>query len=173
MSLKGVVWTLASPYDAYVSHVSRLNAAIEEIRFLVQKAAGYEAGLHASLRLVPGTQDASARAARFREQLASAAHHMTDEEFEAFVSDLGGTMPREVEADRAQALERLTTVTEALARHFTTAGQELAVLEQRGYNPARAGVRRSLRENHLPQHTLADYRHILRELGAQVGQKVA
>ncbi len=172
MSLQSLRWRLASPYDAYISHVSRLNGAIEEIRFLVQKAVAYEAGLQGSVRLVPGTPDPSARAARFRETLGRKAVEMTDEEFEAFIADLGGGGPREVEADRAAVLERLTATTDSLQRHFAHAGQELAILEQRGYNPERAGVSRLLRVNRLPAHTLADYRHLLRDLGARVGQRV-
>ena len=49
-------------------------------------------------------------------------------------------------------------------------GHELAVLEKRGYNPQRTDVARQLRENRLPATTVADYRHLLRQLGARVGK---
>lgn len=170
MSVRTVLWRLASPYDAYVAHVSRLQAAIGEIRYLVQRALGYEATLLGSVRLLPAVQDAAARAARFREQLSSAAGALTDDQFEEFIAHLGGGSTGAVESDRARTVERLTAVTASLERYFAGAAAELAVLEQRDYRPGRAGVSRALASNGLEPHTLADFRHILRDLGAQVGR---
>jgi len=171
MSVNTLVWKLASPYDAYVSHVARLNEAVERIRFLSDRALGYEAGLQSSMRMVVGPADAGARAARFRERLASAAETMSDEQFEEFVAMLGGGEAAEVESDRAQAVSRLGHMTRGLEEYFAIAGRELSTLEKRGYNPSRPDVNRQLRENHLPPTGLADYRHMLHELGARVGQK--
>ncbi len=173
MSVRSALWTLASPYDAYVSHVSRLDAALEQIRYLVTRALAYEATLHGSVRLVPGKSDAAGRSARFRSQLSAAAVELTDDQFEEFIAQLGGGSAGEVETDRARALGRLTAVTEALERHFATAAVELGTLESRDYRPDRGGVARLLRENNLPGRSLAEYRHLLRDLAAQVGQKVA
>jgi hypothetical protein len=58
-----------------------------------------------------------------------------------------------------------------LEEYFAIAGQELATLESRGYNPSRSDVARQLRENKLPPHTIADYRRLLHDLGAKVGAK--
>ena len=48
MAISTLVWKLASPYDAYVSHVAKLNAALERVRFFSERALGYEAGLQSS-----------------------------------------------------------------------------------------------------------------------------
>ena len=170
MPLSSVVWRLASPYDAYVSHVARLNEAIDRLRYFTDVALGYETGLHSSIRMVPGATDAEARAARFREQLATVAGQMSDEEFEEFIANLGGGKVAEVETNRAQAVSRLSTTTRGLEEYFAIAGSELATLERRGFNPARADVGRQLDANHLPRLTVAEYRHLLHELGRKVGR---
>src|SRR5690606_26050667 len=138
------------PYDAYVSHVSRLNDAIERIRVLSRQALAYEAGLQGSVRLVPGRQDAAVRAGRFREHLASAAAEMSEADFEEFILHLGGGAPADVEGDRAQAVERMGHATRGLQEYFAIAATELETLASRNFNPNRADVRRQLRENHLP-----------------------
>ena len=173
MALPAVLWKLISPYDAYVSHVARLDDAIGRIRHLAGVAMGYEAGLQGSVRYVPGGTDAAARAASFRERLGDAAAHMSDEEFEQFIAMLGGGDVAEVESNRAQAVSRLSTTTRGLEEYFAIAGHELSILEQRGYNPRRADVARQLRENGLPQMDLGEYRHLLHELGSSVGQRPA
>ena len=172
MALKSIVWKLASPYDAYVSHVIRLNQAMDRIRYFTELALGYEAGLQSSVRFVPAASDPVARAQRFREQLGAAAANMTDEEFEEFVAHLGGGSVANVEANRATTVSRLSTTTRGFEEYFAIAGQELALLEARGYNPGRAYVARQLRENKLPATTLAEYRRALHELGAKVGVRV-
>ncbi|MGI8925972.1 MAG: hypothetical protein ACR2HN_04910 [Tepidiformaceae bacterium] len=171
MPLQTLIWKLASPYDAYVSHVARLNAAIERIRYFSGLALGYEAGLQGSVRLVPAALDPAARGQRFRAQLGSAAASMTDEEFEEFIAHLGGGSTAEVESDRAQAVSRLSHTTRGLEEYFAIAGHELATLETRGYNPSRSDIARQLRDNRLPVTTVAEYRHMLHELGAMVGKK--
>ena len=171
MSISTLVWKLASPYDAYVSHVGRLQNAIDRIRYYSDRALGYEAGLQSSVRFVPAESDPVARAQRFREQLTAAAAEMSDEEFEGFIAHLGGGTVAEVESNRAQTVSRMSHTTRGLEEYFAIAGRELAVLESRGYNPRRPDVARQLRENHLPETTLADFRHHLHELGARVGQK--
>lgn len=171
MSVSTIVWKLASPYDAYVSHVARLNDAIGRIRYLSGRALGYEAGLQSSVRLVPGQGDAGARAAKFRDQLEAAAQSMSDEQFEDFIAMLGGGETATVESDRAQAVSRLGFTTRGLEEYFGIAGRELTTLEKRGYNPRRADVARQLRENGLPMTGLAEYRHLLHELGAAVGRQ--
>jgi hypothetical protein len=90
MAIRSLVWKLASPYDAYVSHVSQLNEAIGRIQYLSDKALAYEAGLQGSVRLVPGAQDPADRARRFRERIGTAAEEMSEEQFEEFISHLGG-----------------------------------------------------------------------------------
>lgn len=169
MALKSIVWKLASPYDAYVSHVARLEQALDRIRYFTELALGYEAGLQSSVRFVPAAVDPTARAQRFREQLGSAAANMTDEEFEEFVAHLGGGSVANVETNRANTVSRLSTTTRGFEEYFAIAGQELALLEARGYNPGRPDVARQLRDNKLAATTLADYRHTLHELGAKVG----
>ncbi len=164
-----LLWKLASPYDAYVSHVAQLNHAIERIKFLSGMALGYEAGLQGSVRLVPGTADAAARARGFRARLGEAAASMSDEEFEEFLAHLGGGDVADVEADRAQAVSRLSSTTRGLEEYFAIAGHELALLEERGYSPTRLDVARQLRDNNLPLLSTTDYRRELHELGAKVG----
>lgn len=164
-----LLWKLASPYDAYVSHVAQLNHAMDRIKFLSGLALGYEAGLQGSLRLVPGSADAAARARGFRQRLGQAAASMTDEQFEEFLAHLGGGDTADVERDRAQAVSRLTVTTRGLEEYFAIAGHELALLEDRGYSPTRPDVARQLRENDLPLSTAAEYRHELHELGSKVG----
>ncbi|MCZ2108635.1 MAG: hypothetical protein LC118_03570 [Dehalococcoidia bacterium] len=169
MVLKAIAWKLASPYDAYVSHVARLNQAMERIRYFTGLALGYEAGLHGSVRLVPAPVDPLSRAQRFREQLGQAASAMGDEEFEAFLTDLGGGSVADVETDRARTVTRLANTTRGLEEYFAIAARELAILEGRGYNPRRPDIARQLRENHLPGATVTDYRRDLHELGLKVG----
>ncbi len=171
MALASLVWKLASPYDAYVSHVAALNAAIGRIRYFSEVALGLEAGLQSSVRFVPVGVDPVARAQRFREKLGKAAAEMTDEQFEEFIAHLGGGSVAEVETSRAQAVTRLSHTTRGLEEYFGLAGRELAVLEARGYNPHRPDIGRQLKENHLPGTTVAEYRRLLHELGVRVGQK--
>ncbi|MCK9517414.1 MAG: hypothetical protein M0R74_00080 [Dehalococcoidia bacterium] len=170
MSVRNVLWRLASPYDAYVSHVARLNHAIERIRYFTELALRGEAVLQSSLRLVPKQGDAARRAALFREQVARAATSMDDAEFEAFLAVVGGGEPAEVESNRARSLQRMSSTRSGLEHYFGQASHELRVLEERGYNPQRADVARQLRANRLPAATVADYRRVLRELGARVAQ---
>ena len=171
MGVSSVFWKLASPYDAYVSHVARLTEAMERIRYLSGMALGHEAGLMGSVRLVPGAVAAEERAARFRERLGAAAENMTDEEFEAFIAMLGSGETATVEADRARAVSRIHHATRGLEEYFGIAGQELALLEKRGYNPNRPDVGRQLRENGLPTHTAAEYARELHELATRVGRR--
>ncbi|MCC6381694.1 MAG: hypothetical protein IT304_04255 [Dehalococcoidia bacterium] len=172
MAIAGLVWKLASPYDAYVSHVARLDHAIERIRDFSERALGYEAGLQGSVRVVPGAVDVAGRAQRFRDRLATAATQLSDEQFEEFLSMLGGGGVAAVESDRAQAVSRLSHTTRGLEEYFAIAGREIAILERRGYSPRRPDVARQLRENRLPATTVAEYRHLLRTLGARVGQRL-
>lgn len=171
MAISTLVWKLASPYDAYVSHVAKLEAALERVRYFSERALGYEAGLQSSVRLIPGNGDPAARGQRFREQLGAAAQQMSDEEFEGFITQLGGGKVAEVEANRARAVSRMGFTTRGLEEYFAIAAKELAILEQRGYNAARPDVARQLRDNHLPSTTVAEYRRTLHELGFKVGQK--
>lgn len=170
MAISSLVWKLASPYDAYVSHVAALNHAVDRIRHLSGLALGYEAGLQGSVRVGKGSSDA-ARAERFRAQLGEKASQLSDEQFEEFLAMLGGGAVADVDQDRAQAATRLGHTTRGLEEYFAQAGHELALLEQRGYNPTRGDVARQLRENRLPATTLAEYRHLLRELAARVGHE--
>ncbi|MCK6563247.1 MAG: hypothetical protein L6Q80_00685 [Dehalococcoidia bacterium] len=170
MSLSAIAWKLASPYDAYVSHVARLNEAVDRIRYFIDRALGYEAGLQSSIRMVPSAVAAGERAQRFRETLASSAASMTDEEFESFIADLGGGKVAEVEASRAQTVSRLTHTARGLEEYFAIAGRELATLERRGYNPHRPDVARQLEANRLPQTTVAEFRKELHQLGLKVGR---
>ena len=171
MAISTLVWKLASPYDAYVSHVAKLNAALERVRFFSERALGYEAGLQSSVRFVATEHDPVARAQRFREQLGEAATSLSDEEFEEFLGHLGGGLKADVEDDRAQAVSRLSHTTRGIEEYFAIAAAELSTLEQRGYNPDRPDVKRQLRDNKLPLTTVADYRRELHELGIRVGQK--
>lgn len=173
MALEALFWKLASPYDAYVSHVARLEHAMDRIRYFTELALGYETGLKSSVRLVTGSADPGARAERFREQLGTAAAKMTDEEFEDFLAQLGGGATANVEANRASTVSRLSSSARGFEEYFAVAGRELALLEGRGYNPRRADVARQLRENHLPPTTLPEYRRHLHELGMKVGVRTA
>ncbi|MFN8507952.1 MAG: hypothetical protein U0547_10350 [Dehalococcoidia bacterium] len=168
--VSSLVWKLASPYDAYVSHVAELNNAIERIRYFSEVALRYEAGLQGSVRLVPGAQESASRAERFRAQLGERAENLSDEQFEEFLAMLGGGAAADVERDRAVTATRLSHTTRGLEEYFAIAGRELAILEKRGYSPTRPDVARQLRENRLPATTVADYRHLLRQLGTRVGQ---
>jgi hypothetical protein len=172
MGLPGILWKLASPYDAYVSHVTALEHAIAQIRHLSDRALGLEAGLHGSIRLVPATAQAEERARRFRERLAAAAD-LSDEQFEAFITELGGGHVAEVESARATAVTRLGHMQRGLEEYFASAGRHLALLEQRRYNPARADIARQLQANHLAPRTVDDYRRILHELGTKVSRRAA
>jgi hypothetical protein len=173
MGVRSLVWRLASPYDAYISHVSQLSSAIDRIRYLSEKTLAYEAGLHGSMRLVPGERSAEERAKQFREQLAAAAKEMSESDFEEFITHLGSGHLAAVESDRAQLVARMGTTRRGLEEYFAIAGQQIETLAERGYNPRRGDVRRQLEENGLPTSTVADYRHLLGELGSRVGQKVA
>ena len=171
MALGAMLWKFASPYDAYVSHVARLNEAMDSIRYASNRALHYEAGLHGSVRIQPGgTEDSSARVQRFREQLGAAATGLSDEQFEDFIAHLGGGGAAEVEHDRARAVSRMGHATRGLEEFFGQAGHELSTLEKRGYSPSRADVARQLRANKLPLTDLAEYRHILKDLGKRVGK---
>lgn len=171
MPITSVLWRLASPYDAFVNHVGRLNEAIERIRYFAEMALAYEAGLHGSVRFMPGGEAAEQRVQRFRERVGAAAAAMTDEQFEEFVAHLGGGAAAEVEADRARTVSRLGTTTRGLEEYFAMAGHELTVLEDRGFNPRRPDVARQLRANSLPDTDTAGYRHMLHELGTRVGMR--
>jgi len=173
MSIPAVLWKLASPYDAYVSHIARLTEAIEHIRYFSEMALGYEAGLQSSVRMVPRVADAEERAQRFRAEVGRSAEQMSDEEFEAFLADLGGGQVAEVEANRAAAVTRLSHTTRGLAEYFAIAGRELSTLERRGYDPRRADIARQLQANRLPPTTVADYRRLLHEMGKRVGRPVS
>jgi hypothetical protein len=171
--MSNVLWRLASPYDAYVSHVARLNDALERIASLSEAALHYEAGLQGSVRIGGGPADPAARANRFREQLGSAAERLSPEEFEAFLAELGGGGVASVESDRERASSRLSATSRSIEDYFATAAHELGMLEHRGYNPARPDIARQLRENHLPAHGIDDYRRMLRDLGARVATQPA
>lgn len=171
-AVKTLAWKLASPYDAYVSHVVQLHHALERIRQLSEQALAYEAGLKGSVRFVPGSTDAALRIQNLRSRLGQAAASMTDEQFEDFLAHLGGGASAEVEADRAKTVSRLSTTTRGLEEYFATAAHELAVLEERGYNPQRPDVARQLRHNGLPQLSVAEYRRELHDLGGAVGMNV-
>jgi len=54
MAISSLLYKLASPYDAYVSHVSELNSALAKLRYMSERALGYEAGLHGAVRLLHG-----------------------------------------------------------------------------------------------------------------------
>lgn len=173
MGISAILYKLGSPYDAYISHVSQLHSAIERLRYMSDRALGYEAGLQSSVRLVPGGAVPGERAQRFREKLGAAAASMSDEQFEDFLGHLGGGEAADVEANRAQTVSRMSHATRGLEEYFAMAGHELNVLETRGYNPSRGDVARQLRENNLPPHTIAEYRKILHDLGMKVGVKTS
>jgi len=169
VGIQSILYKLGSPYDAYVSHVSELNSALGRLHYLSERSLGYEAGLQSSVRLVPGGAAPKERAQRFRERLGQAAASMSDEEFEDFLSHLGGGEAASVEANRANVVDRMSSTARGLEDYFGIAGRALATLEVRGYNPRRGDVARQLRENKLPDYTVADYRKILHELGTRVG----
>jgi hypothetical protein len=171
VGIQSILYKLGSPYDAYISHVSELNSALGRLRYLSERAIGYEAGLQSSVRLVPGGAAPAERAQRFREKLGQAAASMSDEEFEDFLAHLGGGEAASVEANRANVVDRMSSTARGIEDYFGIAGRALATLEARGYNPSRGDVARQLRENKLPTHTVADYRKILHELGTRVGVK--
>jgi hypothetical protein len=169
--MRTLVWRLVSPYDAYISHVIRLNDAIDRIHFLSDVALRYEAGIEGSGPLGPSGIDESERARVFRARLGAAAAAMTDEQFEEFLAMLGGGRVADLESNRARASERLSNTTRGLEEFFAIAGRELATLERRGYEPRRVDVARQLRENRLPPTSLAEYRHTLHELGLRIGKR--
>lgn len=174
MSLRTLAWKFASPYDAYVSHVARLNAALRRIDELSRVALAYEAGLQSSVRLIPPVDgDDEDRVLQFRGRLAQAAGEMSDEAFEDFARQLGGGHKATVEGDRARTASRLSGMSQGIAEHFATAATELAILESRGYTPTRPDVARQLSDNNLPSTTVAGYRSRLRELGVRIGRTVA
>src|SRR4029078_11232093 len=111
MGIQSILYKLASPYDAYISHVSQLNTAIERLRYMSDRALGYEAGLNGSVRIVPGGAGREERVQRFREQLGHGAAQMSDSEFEEFLAHLGGGEAANVEANRAQAVSRMSFAT--------------------------------------------------------------
>jgi hypothetical protein len=170
MALSTLVWKLASPYDAYVSHVARLESALERVRYFSSRAQGYEAGLRSSSGLNTAGVDPAARAETFRARLGAAAQELSDEDFEDFLAQLGGGNTADVEANRARVASRLGHTTRGLEEYFAIAGRELSLLEQRGYSPGRPDVARQLRDNHLPSSTVSDYRRQLHELGAKAGR---
>jgi hypothetical protein len=171
VSVRTLVWKLASPYDAYVSHVSQLNDAIDRIRALSGATLAYEAGLQGSVRLVPSERPAEERAGRFRERLGDAAASMSAEEFEEFISHIGGGEMATVEADRAKTVQRMGFARRGLQEYFKIAGQEMRTLAERGFDPRRGDVRRQLEANKLPDATVEEYRVLLSELGSKVGQR--
>jgi hypothetical protein len=173
MVLAKLVWRLASPYDAYIAHVSRLNAALQRLRAVTDAVLRYEAGLHGSVRLQPGAEDPDARVQRFRERIGAAAAQMSDDQFEDFIGHLGGGASAEVEADRARTVSRMGLTASGLEDQFAVAGHALAVLERRSFDPGRPDLARQLRGNGLPLSTLGDYRHELHELGVRVGKAPA
>jgi hypothetical protein len=172
MPIGTMIWKLASPYDAYVSHVLRLNDAIERVRYFADRMRGYEAGLESSVRIAPGGSAAAERLLRFRERIGQAAEEFSDEEFEGFLELLMGGAVADVEGDRARLESRLGQTSKGLEEYFAAVALELAVLERRGYNPNRADVARQLRENRVPSLTIAEYRKLLHDLGRRVGTTV-
>jgi hypothetical protein len=169
MALSSLLYKLASPHDAYIAHVSELNSALGRLRYMSDRAIGLEAGLHGSVRLVPGSQGREDRIQGFRQRLGQAADSMTDEQFEDFLAHLGGGEAANVEANRANVVSRMSNVTRGFEEYFGIAGRALATLEARGYNPNRGDVARQLRENKLPAHTVGEYRKQLHDLGSKVG----
>jgi hypothetical protein len=118
MAISSLLYKLASPYDAYVSHVSDLHGAIGRIRSMSERALGYEAGLQSSVRLVPGGLPADERVQMFRRKLGDAADSMSDEQFEDFLSHVGGGEVANVEADRAQTVARMSRTTRGIEEYF-------------------------------------------------------
>lgn len=169
MAVSSLLWKLASPYDAFVSHVSTLVEAIERIQHLSEMAVRYDAGLQGSVQVTSGGSAPEVRVQRFRERLGSAAASMSDEQFEDFISALGGGAAADVESNRAMTTSRRQSTQRGLEEYFGIAGRELALLEARGYNPTRADVARLLRENRLPPTNIPEFRRQLHDLGARVG----
>ena len=167
--LKRMIWKLASPYDAYVSHVAKLESSFARIRNLNARTAGYEMGLRSSVRLVQGDADASERADRFRKTLSDAAESMTDSELEGFLAELGGGETADVESDRADIAERMEHATSGLREAFTTAAAVLKLLEERGYDPERRDIARQLAANQIKPRPLAEYQAELHELAVLTG----
>jgi hypothetical protein len=165
MSVTTLRWKLASPYDAYVSHVSRLEDAMTRIQQLADVAFVYDATPPVAVA------DAANRTAGFRARLGDAAAQMTDQQFEDFVAALGD--PAEAQAARARSASRLTSMRRGLEEYFAIAGHEIGLLDERGYSPARGDVARQLARNGLPRRTIAEYRQALHELGARVGRVAA
>ena len=128
MGIQSILYKLGSPYDAYVSHVSELNSALGRLHYLSERSLGYEAGLQSSVRLVPGGAAPKERAQRFRERLGQAAASMSDEEFEDFLSHLGGGEAASVEANRANVVDRMSSTARGLEDYFGIAGRALATL---------------------------------------------
>ncbi len=166
---KRMLWRLASPYDAYVSHVARLEDAFARIRVLSERTAGYEMGLRSSVRLMPSESDAVARAERFRGQLSEASETMEEEQLEAFLVELGGGAIANVESDRADIAVRMDHATEGLQEYFAVAGSALQTLEQRGYEPGRRDVARQLASNGIERRALKQYREELQTLARVAG----
>ena len=121
-----------------------MNTALERLRYQSERALGYEAGLHGSVRLMPGGAARAERVDRFRERLGDAAASMSDEQFEDFLAHLGGGEAANVEADRARVVDRMSTATRGIEEYFAIAGKALATLEERGYNPNRSDIARQL-----------------------------
>lgn len=166
---KRMLWRLASPYDAYISHVARLEDAFARIRILSERTAGYEMGLRSSVRLMPSESDAVARAERFRDRLGQASETVEDEQLESFLVELGGGATANVESDRADIAVRMDHATEGLQEYFGVAGSALQTLEQRGYEPGRRDVARQLASNGISQRTLEQYRDELQGLAQAAG----
>src|SRR5512134_1930508 len=150
MGIQTLLYKLGSPYDAYISHVSELNAALARLRYLTDRALGFEAGLQGSVRLIPGGAAREERVQRFRERLGQAAASMSDEEFEDFLAHLGGGEAASVEDNRATVVNRMSSAARGFEEYFALAGKALATLESRGYNPNRGDIARQLRDNRLP-----------------------
>ena len=115
MALSSLLYKLGSPYDAYIAHVSELNAALARLRYMSDHAVGLEAGLHGSVRLVPGNGNRTDRIEGFRKRLGQAADSMTDEQFEDFLAHLGGGEAANVEDNRANVVSRMSNVTRGLS----------------------------------------------------------
>lgn len=166
---KRMLWRLASPYDAYVSHITRLEDAFARIRVLSDRTAGYEMGLRSSVRLKPSESDAVARAQRFRDHITKASETIEDDQLEGFLAEIGDGATANVESDRADIAVRMDHATEGLQEYFAVAGSALQTLERRGFNPGRRDVARQLAGNGIPQRTLDEYRADLQRLARVAG----
>lgn len=171
MPMTSVLWKLASPYDAYVSHVANLNHALARIRHLSGVAQGYEAGLRGSGRVASAGPDARARQDRFRARLAEQADQLSGPELEEFAEMLGGGDPADAEADRSRAETRLGYMARGIEEYLSEARREFATLEARHYNPDRPDVARQLRANNLPATTLEGYRSQIAALAGPVAAR--